>query len=180
MALGVNRTPTKPMPRLVVLSEGFTGRAHELKTEKTTIGRVEDNTFQIPDPSVSSHHCEILVRGNEVLVRDLGSTNGTFINGQPVTEATLKPSQILRVGQVEVRLEGDAATTAAPKRVLDHTQIVPQGVKLDELDQGARAANNPAFEKKSDRGVKMFVVGSIIVAVGVIVVLVYVLSGVGK
>src|SRR6185369_14176608 len=121
------------MPRLVVLSEGLTGRSHELKAERTTIGRVEDNTFQIPDASVSSHHCKVLLKGNEVVIRDLNSTNGTFINGHQITEATLKPSQILRLGQVEVRLESDGPTSR--KQVLDHTQIVPQGIKLDELGQ---------------------------------------------
>src|SRR5947208_15441707 len=103
------------MPRLVVLSEGLTGRSHELKAERTTVGRVEDNTFQIPDASVSSHHCEILLKGSDVVIRDLDSTNGTFINGQQITEATLKPSQILRLGQVEGRLEGDQGTTSQKK-----------------------------------------------------------------
>jgi hypothetical protein len=55
------------MAKLVILSQGLAGRAHELAVDKTTIGRVEDNTFQINEPSVSSHHCEILLRGNEVL-----------------------------------------------------------------------------------------------------------------
>ena len=50
------------MAKLVVLSAGMTGRTHELKVDKTTIGRVEDNTFQIAEPSVSSHHCEVLLR----------------------------------------------------------------------------------------------------------------------
>src|ERR1051326_3777992 len=133
------------MPRLVVLSEGLTGRSHELKAEKTTIGRVEDNTFQIPDPSVSSHHCEVILRGNEVVIRDLNSTNGTFINGQQITETTLKPSQILRLGQVEVRLESDTPAAAAKKQ-MDHTQVVPQGIKFEELGQVAKAGN-PGFEK---------------------------------
>ena len=121
------------MPRLVVLSEGLTGRSHELKGESTTVGRVEDNAFQIPDSSVSSHHCEILLRGSEVVIRDLNSTNGTFINGQQITEATLKPSQILRLGQVEVRLEGEQGAGGSPaqrKMTLDHTQVVPQGIKM--------------------------------------------------
>ena len=68
------------MAKLVILTQGMTGRAHELNVDRTTIGRVEDNTFQIADPSVSSHHCEVLLRGSEVLIRDLNSTNGTFIN----------------------------------------------------------------------------------------------------
>ena len=150
------------MPRLVVLSEGQTGRSHELKAERTTIGRVEDNTFQIPDSSVSSHHCEILLKGSEVVVRDLNSTNGTFINGQQVTEASLKPSQILRLGQVEVRLESD--TPSPKKQVLDHTQIVPQGIKLDELGQLAKSGN-PGFEKRSNTGTKVFVIAACVLGV---------------
>ena len=65
------------MLKLVVLSPGMTGRTQELKLDKTTIGRAEDNTVQIAEASVSSHHCEVLLRGSEVKVRDLNSTNGT-------------------------------------------------------------------------------------------------------
>ena len=162
------------MPRLVVLSEGLTGRSHELKAEKTTVGRIEDNTFQIPDPSVSSHHCEVILKGTEVLVRDLNSTNGTFINGQPVTEAVLKPSQILRLGQVEVRLEGDQSA-AAQKKVLDHTQVVPQGIKFEELGQIAKSGN-PVFEKKSNKGTKIFIIVAIVVGVVILGFLAWMLS----
>ena len=85
------------MPKLVVLSEGLTGRAHELKVDKTTVGRLEDNAFQIPEQSVSSHHCELLLKGSDVIVRDLNSTNGTYINGEKISEKVLKPGQILRL-----------------------------------------------------------------------------------
>src|SRR5215467_7080737 len=95
------------MAKLVLLSAGMTGGTHELKEDTTTIGRVEDNTFQNAEPSVSSHHCEVLLRGPDVVVRDLNSTNGTFINGEKVTEAVLKPGQVLRLGQIEMRLETD-------------------------------------------------------------------------
>ena len=91
------------MPKLVVLSEGLTGRAHELKVDKTTVGRLDDNTFQIPEQSVSSHHCEVLLKGTDVIVRDLDSTNGTYINGEKISEKVLKPGQILRLGNVEAR-----------------------------------------------------------------------------
>src|SRR3954465_4628715 len=106
------------MVRLVVLSAGLNGRTHELNVDKTTIGRVEDNTFQIAEPSVSSHHCEVLLRGNDIVVKDLNSTNGTFINGEKVSESVLKPGQSLRLGQIEMRLETEtsagASTAPAP------------------------------------------------------------------
>src|SRR5436189_4433295 len=102
------------MAKLVLLSEGLTGRTFELKVEKTTVGRVEDNAFQIPETSVSSHHAEIILKGNDVVVKDLNSTNGTFINGEKVTESVLKPGQVLKFGQVELRLEGKDGA-GAPK-----------------------------------------------------------------
>src|SRR6058998_817183 len=107
------------MARLVLLSEGLTGRTYELKVDRTTVGRVEDNSFQIPEASVSSHHAEILLRGNDVVIKDLNSTNGTFINGEKVTEAVLKPGQILRLGMIEMRLEtaDPSAAAAATKKV---------------------------------------------------------------
>src|SRR5688572_22383738 len=159
------------MARLVVLSEGLDGRSHELKVEKTTVGRVEDNAFQIPEPSVSSHHCEIIQRGTDFYVRDLNSTNGTFVSGQQVTnEAKLTPGQTFRLGQVDVRLDvpgapaaaapafrpasAPAAPTAPPKKLPDHTTAIPQGVKLNELDQTNKTVmfdKNSPFAKKSDK-----------------------------
>ncbi|MCS7034278.1 MAG: FHA domain-containing protein [Phycisphaerae bacterium] len=157
------------MAKLVVLSEGFTGRSYELKAEKTTIGRLEDNAFQIAEPSVSSHHCEVLLRGNDVVVKDLNSTNGTYISGERITEAILKGGQILRLGQVELRLE-TGAPGAPPGRKLDHTTVIPQGVKLDELAGTAKPvfeAGSP-FEKKSNKANVVFVIVGIVL--GVIIV----------
>lgn len=160
------------MARLVVLSEGFTGRTCELKVDKTTIGRVEDNAFQIPEPSVLSHHCEILLRGNDVVVHDLGSTNGTFVNGEQVTkEAPVKPGQILRLGQVELRLETGAASAAASKKPLDHTMVIPQGVKMNELEGGTKPVTfqkDSPFAKKSKGVNKVFLAIAILLGVAII------------
>jgi len=97
------------MAKLVILNQGMTGRAHELTVDRTTIGRVDDNTFHIADASVSSHHCEVHLRGSDILIRDLNSTNGTFINNEKIVEAVLKPGQTLRLGQVELKLETGAS-----------------------------------------------------------------------
>jgi CheY-like chemotaxis protein len=102
------------MSRLVVITEGLTGLSHELGTHWVTIGRGDNNAFQIVETSISSQHCEVLLRGNELAVRDLLSTNGTFVGGRKISEAVLQPGQILRLGQVELRLEFSATAPAAP------------------------------------------------------------------
>jgi pSer/pThr/pTyr-binding forkhead associated (FHA) protein len=159
----------------VILSEGLTGRSHELKVEKTTIGRVEDNTFQIAEASVSSHHCEILLRGADVVVHDLNSTNGTFVNGQQVTgEAVLKPGQIVRFGQVELRLEDPGAKpAAATKKLPDQTMVIAQGVKLGtDTSITAFSKEKPGFAKKSNTGTKVFIAVAVVVGLGIIVAIV--------
>jgi len=159
----------KYMAKLVLLSAGMTGRTHELKGEKTTIGRLEDNTFQIAEPSVSSHHCEVLLRGNDVIIRDLNSTNGTFIAGEKVTESAIKPGQILRLGQIEMRLETDTAP-ASSKKSIDTTLVMQRGVSLNELEKGgARVGGfdtaSKGFSKKDNKLNKIFWVAVILVGV---------------
>lgn len=170
------------MARLVLLSEGLTGRTFELKAEKTTVGRVSDNMFEIPEASVSSHHAELVLKGNELQVTDLGSTNGTFINGEKISEGVVKPGQILRVGMVEMRLEtaDPAAAVAASKKVqtLDQTRVIPQGVKLDELE-GTRTPldfGKSGFEKKNNKGTKAFIAVVIVIGVLLVGALVWVLA----
>jgi pSer/pThr/pTyr-binding forkhead associated (FHA) protein len=169
------------MAKLVVLSAGMAGRTHELKVDKTTIGRVEDNTFQIGEPSVSSHHCEVLLRGSEVVVKDLNSTNGTFINGEKISERILKTGEVLRLGQIELRLEveGPASTApssaasapgSAPSKKVDQTMVMQRGVSLDELEKGPRGTfDSKGFSKKDNKVNKIFVIAGI--GVGVVIVL---------
>ena len=172
------------MAKLVILSQGQTGRSHELKVDKTTVGRVEDNTFQIAEPSVSSHHCEIILRGADVVVRDLNSTNGTFINGEKTTEAVLKPGQILRLGQIEMRLETDGpapasapATGAPSKKTADGTMVIQRGVSLTDLETGARGATfdttSKGFAKKDNKTNKIFIIVAAVVCVIVIGLIIF-------
>jgi hypothetical protein len=171
------------MPRLVILSEGLTGKAHELKVEKTTLGRVDDNTFSIPEASVSSHHCEILLRGSDIVLRDLNSTNGTFINGQQIAgEVVLKPGQIIRLGQVEMRLEDAGPKPAPSKKLPDQTMVIPQGVKLGQDPSTKIVVFDNAksgFAKKNDMGTKIFIGVAALVFVILIVVIIILVKKAG-
>lgn len=168
------------MAKLVVLSEGLTGKTYELKVEKTTIGRLEDNSFQIAEPSISSHHCEILLRGSDIVIKDLNSTNGTFVNGEKVSETALKHGQILRLGQVEMRLE---VTAAAPPGKIPLAQTRPiQGVKLNELEQGAKPVfeKESPFAKKSNKTAVVFITIGIILGVIILITLFYAMQNIGN
>lgn len=172
------------MAKLVLLSQGLTGRTHELKVDKTTIGRVDDNTFPIAEASVSSHHCEILLQGTDVMVHDLNSTNGTFINGGKITESILKPGQILRLGQIEMRLETEAAPTpAASKPAPDSTASMQRGVSLTDLEAGAQRGFDTAgkgFSKKNNKVNRIFLIIALVVGVIIIGFVLYALMSVNK
>jgi hypothetical protein len=162
------------MAKLVVLTEGFKGLSYELKVERTTIGRVEDNAFPIAEPSVSGHHCEVLLHGNEIVVRDLNSTNGTYISGEPIKESVLKPGQILRLGGVELRLD-DGGVAGPARRPLDHTAVIAPGVKLDELGHTVHAGGASPFAKKSDKAGKFFLYGGVVFGVLILALILYAL-----
>jgi predicted component of type VI protein secretion system len=184
------------MAKLVVLSEGLNGQSYELKVDKTTIGRVEDNAFQIAQPSISSHHCEVLLRGSEVVIKDLNSTNGTFINGQQITdEGVLKPGQILRLGQVDIRLEAAASAAAsapapapapagaapAAKKPVDTTTMVSKGVSMEQLEQGGQGGFDTVrtgFSKKENKTNKYFIIGGVVVLLVIVVLLVVAFSSI--
>jgi hypothetical protein len=77
----------------------------ELDKGFNSVGRNPTNDFRVPDATVSSFHCELIVSDDAVLVRDLNSTNGTFIDGRPIREAKIQAGQVLRLGHAELCLE---------------------------------------------------------------------------
>lgn len=185
------------MAKLQVLSGSMAGQTYELKVETTTVGRVEDNSFQIAEPSVSSHHCEILLKGADVLIRDLNSTNGSFINGERITESVLKPGQTLRLGQIELRIDDGspmpapsapaAAPSAAPapasapgagaKPRQDQTMVVKRGVSMDQLAEPRTTGfdtKNTGFSKKTNNVNRWFLIGGIFIGLIILGVLIYV------
>lgn len=188
------------MAKLVILNQGMTGRTIELTVERTTVGRVEENTFQIADGSVSSRHAEILLHGPDILVRDLNSTNGTFINNEKITEAVLKPGQVLRFGQVELKLDdgkpvggssapayAPSATTApapapaGPKKQSEaSTMVMSRGVSLTDLEQGATRTRgfdtNTVFSKKKNKVNTYFIIAAVIVALIIVGLIIFALS----
>lgn len=93
---------------LVLVKHGGEQIEVPLKHAKTIIGRHTDCQIRIPDVSVSRQHCEIAVADGRVVVRDLGSSNGTYVNRRRISSTELAPADLINVGKFifVVRLEG--------------------------------------------------------------------------
>jgi CheY-like chemotaxis protein len=149
------------MAKLVVISKGIAATAYELGESWVTIGRGDGNAFQLPGNSVSGRHCEVRLRGEELLVRDLLSTNGTFVGKQKISEAVLKSGQILRVGDVELRFEfspSDApGTSFTTKMLVTKTADTTAAQKNPPpVTPAPIAPEKSANEKPADAVVKKF------------------------
>jgi pSer/pThr/pTyr-binding forkhead associated (FHA) protein len=185
------------MAKLVILNQGMAGRTFELTGERTTVGRVEDNIFQISDGSVSSHHAEIVLNGADILIRDLNSTNGSFINNDKITEKILKPGETLRFGQVELKIDDGKPVTAPPpapapagapgpvKKTSEGTMVIPRGVSLEQLEQGgARTTSfdgkSTGFSKKTNKINTYFIVGGIVFFVIIVVLILVAVKSAGS
>lgn len=148
------------MPKLIVLTEGIEPTSFELTKDASSVGRVDENDITLPHQSVSGSHAELVLRGEDVHVRDLGSTNGTYINGNKVAESPLRPGEVITFGEVELKIDG-------PRKAQSHDKHLEQGVRLGNLDS---APKGPAkgFSKKSDKSGKYFVIFGVVVAIVVI------------
>jgi hypothetical protein len=102
------------MPRLLINPGTPQQWEAPLKPGSNTVGRSPACDVHIEHGSVSGTHCEVTVTGSGVAVRDLGSTNGTFLNRAPVQESILGPGQRLQLGGVEMELIPDRAAPPAP------------------------------------------------------------------
>jgi len=119
--------------RLIVVHGKHAGQEIPVATPKFFIGRAEDCNLRAHSDQVSRHHCVILVEEGYASVRDFQSKNGTFVNGQRITDETpLKSGDRLKVGQIELDVRIRVAVT-------EKTAVEPQPAERG-LDLGERLA----------------------------------------
>ncbi|MFO7251248.1 MAG: DUF3662 and FHA domain-containing protein [Actinomycetes bacterium] len=96
-------------PRLLVSTQDDPQgqRSYELTTPVTLLGRGTDCDLRLVDPGVSRHHAELRVEGQQVILVDLGSTNGTFVNGQPVRRVELTDGTRVTLGRTTLVFRRD-------------------------------------------------------------------------
>lgn len=121
------------MPRLILNPGTASARVLELKAGLNRIGRKsEGNDFSIPDLSISGYHCVIQVGAGEVTIEDLGSTNGTYVEGAPIRRATLREGQTVHLGNVLVM----------------YSEEVGAGIRI-QIPAGALPGHNPQTQAPS-------------------------------
>ncbi|MGC4114184.1 MAG: FHA domain-containing protein [Myxococcales bacterium] len=105
--------PREQRPVLRGMAGPFQGQVFQLDKSKLTVGRVPPADIMLEDDSVSRRHAEIVKTGQKFSVRDLGSANGTFLNGDRVSEAPIEPGDVVRFGVVELSFAGPGTPRAA-------------------------------------------------------------------
>jgi pSer/pThr/pTyr-binding forkhead associated (FHA) protein len=86
----------------------FAGRIIALPSQMVTIGRAPDNDVVVGDPATSGRHGRIEMRNGFFWISDLGSTNGTQVNGEPVIEKQLADGDLIAIGQNAIRFTLEA------------------------------------------------------------------------
>lgn len=98
------KVPIRRFSRLPVLVARSDNRSYGLDHSPVTIGRALDNDIILDDRRVSRHHARITISGQTIQITDLGSANGTAVNGLPVTNSHLEDGDTVSVGGLELRL----------------------------------------------------------------------------
>ncbi len=134
------------MEVVLVMFKDKKRRDFPVKSKIATIGRRQDCELRIPTHDVSRQHCRLDLTGDKPVLKDLGSSNGTYVNGQQISEKQLNPGDVLTIGPVAflIQIDGRPANVnpedLAP---LDDTGLgIPGGggagdddeIDLDELE----------------------------------------------
>lgn len=90
---------------LLVSTRGSRPVQFDLGGHLIGIGRASDNDVIVDDPMVSRHHCQLKLQHGAYGFTDLGSRNGSTVNGQPVSQVALGPGDIIRVGDTEIEFQ---------------------------------------------------------------------------
>jgi pSer/pThr/pTyr-binding forkhead associated (FHA) protein len=144
-----------PMITLLLQFEGHTLREVTFGGMPLTIGRTPDNDIQIDNLAVSTHHAQVEYGDDQLMVEDLGSLNGTFVNNQRVQKSPLRHGDTITVGkhQILVRISGSLTETAiyqeGPKKVLvpkvSETVVLDTKKSREIAQQAAKAPDAAAI-----------------------------------
>src|SRR3954463_3611823 len=130
------------MVQLIFKSGPHNGSAMALRPGLNRIGRNPANDIQIAEPSVSGFHCELHVSPLGVAFRDVGSSNGSFIEGRRVDKAIISSPKTLRLGAIELDVQVPVANVAIPEQKKEpeiFANFMPDGAQACQAHAGVAA-----------------------------------------
>ena len=110
------------MPKMIVSIDEVVIKEVQITKEKTSLGRRPYNDIVIDNLAVSGEHAVILMSGSEVVLEDLNSTNGTYVNGKAIKKQALQNGDSIDVGKYKIKFIGDVSSTS-----FDKTMVVQPG-----------------------------------------------------
>ncbi len=129
------------MAKLILSMDGLVLKEIPLTKERTTIGRKPHNDIQIDNLAVSGEHAVIVTILNDSFLEDLGSTNGTVVNGNPIKKHFLQNNDIVELGKYKLKFVGESAPAAAEKADFEKTMVLrPSAMKAAAEQAKAMAA----------------------------------------
>src|SRR5271170_4558122 len=144
------------MAKLILKYEAAILKEVDVGATPVGIGRAPDNALHVDNLAVSSHHARIFNDAGKLVVEDMNSLNGTFVNSQRVTRATLKPGDVVTVGKHSIEVRGEAEpiaaspTPAAPAKPappkLQETMVLDTKKRRELLAQAMAAGGAPAAD----------------------------------
>ena len=111
------------MPKLILSMDGLVLKEVELSKERTSIGRRPHNDIVIDNLAVSGEHAVLITILNDSFIEDLGSTNGTTVNGQPIKKHFLQPNDTVELGKYKLKFVAETKSTGdLPKFGVRHDE----------------------------------------------------------
>lgn len=128
------------MYKLAIIHKGKVERNIRLTAGTMVIGRKAECNIQLEEKMVSGQHAQITIRPNEVILKDLGSTNGTLVNGEAVSEKTLRTGDQISIGNYKLIIVREHGETQDPDATMVVSQVdntVPQAPAADDAGKSS-------------------------------------------
>jgi pSer/pThr/pTyr-binding forkhead associated (FHA) protein len=155
------------MAKLILSMDGLVLKEIPLSKERTTIGRKAHNDIQIDNLAVSGEHAVIVTILNDSFMEDLGSTNGTLVNGNPVKKHFLQNNDIIELGKYKLKFMQEAgAQPAATAADFEKTMVLRPSAMKAAAEQAKAMGGGGAQAAQAARQAALQAVGTAAQAAG--------------
>lgn len=156
------------MAKLILSMDGLVLKEIPLSKERTTIGRKPHNDIQIDNLAVSGEHAVIVTILNDSFLEDLGSTNGTVVNGNPIKKHFLQNNDVVELGKYKLKFINEgAAQPAAAAADFEKTMVLRPAAMKAAAEQAKAMAAGGANAAAAQRAAAVQAAGQGAIAAGV-------------